>query len=48
VTHRTPIIFTASAGFRTFAANPFNIWIALSKPRMLTKRWLAYLLSISK
>jgi len=48
VTHRTRIIFTADPGLRTFAANPFNTWIALSKARMLTKRWLANLLSISK
>jgi len=48
VTHRTRIVFTAGEGLRTFAANPFNTWIALSKPRKLTKRWLANLLSISK
>jgi len=48
VTYRTPIIFAAGAGLRTFAANPFNTWIALSKARMLTKPWLANLLSISK
>ena len=47
-THRTRIIFTAGAGLRMFVANPFNIWIALSKARMLTKRLLANLLSISK
>jgi len=41
VTHRTRIIFTAGAGLRTFVANPFNTWIALSKALMLTKRWLA-------
>jgi len=38
VTHHTPIIFTAGAGLHTFAANPFNTLIALSKARMLTKR----------
>jgi len=47
VTRRTGIIFTAGAGLRTFATNPFNTWIALSKDRMLTKRWLANMLSIS-
>jgi len=31
------VMFTAGAGLRTFAANPSNIWIALSKARMLTK-----------
>jgi len=45
--YRTRIIFTACAGLRMFRANPFNIWIALSKAEMLTKRWLANLLSIS-
>jgi len=40
--------FPAGAGLCTFAANPFNSWIALSKARMLTKLWLTNLLSISK
>jgi len=48
VTHRIPIIFTAGAGLRTFADNPFNTRIAVSKARMLIKRWLARLFSISK
>jgi len=48
VAHRTRIIFTAGARLRTFAANPFNTWNALSKARMLTKPWLANLFSISK
>jgi len=39
--------YTARAGLPTFAGNPFNTWIALSKARM-TKRWLANLLSTSK
>jgi len=37
------VIFTASAGLRTFEANSFNTWIALSRARMFTKRWLASL-----
>jgi len=48
VTHRTRIIVTAGAELRTFAANPLNTWIALSKARMLTKLWLPNLLSLSK
>jgi len=40
--------FTAGAGLRMFAANPFYTWIALSKARMLTKWWLANLFSMSK
>jgi len=48
VTHRKQIIFTDGAGLRMFVANPFNTWIALSKARMLTKRWLASLLLIPK
>jgi len=31
VTHRTRIMFTAGAGLRTFATNPFNTWIALKQ-----------------
>jgi len=43
-----PVIFTAGAGLRKFEADSFNTWIALSKARMLTKRWLVNLFSISK
>ena len=37
------VIFTASAGLRTFEANSFNTWIALFRARMFTKRWLVSL-----
>ena len=42
------VIFSAGAELHTFVADTLNICNALSKGRMLTKRWLVNLLSISK
>jgi len=39
VTNRTRIMFTAGAGLRTFATNPFKTWIALSKATLQNGGW---------